>query len=280
MKRINQLTCFLLMTIMCCLTSPSWSMTTEQPNQPLLVAGSGVNLEITRILAKEFMKTHKGIKIQIPGSIGSKGAIKAITDGAITIGLTSRPLKEKEKRQGAVLVPYAQTPIVMGAHTLVPDTTISSQELIDIYNGKKTRWKNGHEIIVHIREPSDSGIQILKKNIKGFDKAYDESHKEDRWAVFFTDQESNRALEKTPYALGFTDLGMIATEHLKIKTLKLNDIMPSPETLRTGQYPLKRTLYLLYYPKSLPKEALVFLDFIRSKKGRKIMESYGYLPIT
>jgi len=44
----------------------------------LTAAGSGVNLAITRLLANSFTKLHPNIAIEVPGSIGTNGAIKAV----------------------------------------------------------------------------------------------------------------------------------------------------------------------------------------------------------
>jgi phosphate transport system substrate-binding protein len=71
---------------------------------------------------------------------------------------------------------------------------------------------------------------------------------------------------------------MIKTENLNIKVLKLNGLLPSPENLLNGSYPLGRELSIIFREKTLPKEAKSFLDFIRSEEGRKILKSNGYLP--
>ena len=244
---------------------------------PLIVAGSGVNLGITRFLAKAFMNIHPEITIEVPGSIGTKGAISAVADGAITFGLISRPLNADEKSLGLVVRRYARTPVVVGVHPMVIDDGITSQELVDIYKGTKTRWKDGNEIIVQSREPFDSGIQVLEREIPGFREAHAESWKAKQWTVYFTDQDANRALSTTRYAIGFTDLGMIATEHLGIKVLRLNGIIPCPESLAGGQYPLSRDLSILYRDETLPERAKAFLDFIHSEEGDSILRSNGYL---
>jgi phosphate transport system substrate-binding protein len=267
--------------IICCVTSIGWPQTPQQQSvsQPLIAAGSGVNLGITRLLAKAFMNNQSQITIEVPGSIGTKGAIAAVADGAITFGLISRPLKDEEKSPGRVVRPYTRVPIVVGAHPTVADEEIAFHDLVDIYRGTRTRWKDGNEIIVQTREPFDSGILVLEKEIPGFREAYAESRQAKRWSVYFTDQDANRALSTTRYAIGITDLGMIATEHLNIKVLKLNGIVPSPENLLTGQYPLSRDLSFLYREGTLPEGAKAFLDFVRSEQGGNILRSNGYLPV-
>lgn len=281
MKPLKTLVPLLCIIAIGFLTGPVWPQTPQQQEGPaaLIAAGSGVNLGITRLLAKAFMIAHPEITIEVPASIGTNGALKAVPDGAITLGLISRPLKDQEKASGLVAQPYARVPLVVGAHPSVVDEEITSQDLVEIYKGKRTRWKDDHEIIVQTREPFDSGIQVLQKEIPGFTQAYAESHQAKRWTVYFTDQDANQALSTAPYAIGFTDLGMIATEHLNIKALKLNGVAPSPETLFSGQYPLSRVLFFIFRDGTLPEAAKAFLDFVRSDQGSNILRSNGYLPV-
>lgn len=245
----------------------------------MTAAGSGVNLGITTLLAKAFMTRHPGVEIKVPGSIGTKGAITAIKDNAITFGLISRPLKDSEQSPEITALAYARTPIVIAANPSVKDENITGEDLVAIYAGTKTKWADGNEIIVQSREAFDSGFSTIEKVIKGFKEACDESRKKESWATYFTDQDANQALANTRFAIGVTDIGMIATEGLSIKPLKLNQIEPSIENVRTGTYPLVRTLSILYSPKNLPPEGHAFIDFIFSAEGGEILKAHGYLPL-
>jgi phosphate transport system substrate-binding protein len=258
-----------------------WAQPSQQQTVPLrlIAAGSGVNLGITRLLAAAFHRDQPHISIEVPGSIGTRGAIKAAVDGAVTFGLISRSLTKEEQALGLVAQPYARVAIVVAAHSSVEDQDITFQELIDIYKGNKTRWKDGNEIVVQAREQSDSGFLVVQREIPGFSEAYAESQQARRWPIYFTDQDANRALSTTPYAIGVTDLGMIATEQLNVKVFRISGVLPCPETLLSGQYPLARDLCFVYREGSLPAEAKAFLDFVRSEEGDKILRSNGYLPV-
>jgi phosphate transport system substrate-binding protein len=236
-------------------------------------------LGITRLLAKAFEKENQTITMDIPGSIGTKGAIKAVTDGAITLGLISRSLKEEEKNLGLVEHPYARVAIIVGVHSNVQEDTITTQELIEIFKGTRTTWKDGNPIIVQAREKSDSGFLVLQAALPGFKEVYAESHEAKRWTLYFNDQDANRALSNTPYAIGVTDLGMVATEHLKVKALKLDGIAQDKERVLNGTYPLSRTLSFIYRPEGLPDGAKRFLDFVTTEAGKKILQENGYLPL-
>jgi len=245
----------------------------------LVAAGSGVNLAITQLLAQSFSVIQPGIVIDVPGSIGSRGAIQATSDDAIPIGLISRQLKENERNLGLIEVPYARVAIVVGANKLVSDDDISSQELIDVFRGEKTTWRDGRGIVVQARERSDSGFLVLEKKIPGFHEAYEQSHQQKRWMLYFTDQDANQALSRTPYAIGVCDLGMIATEHLDIKVLKLDGITPSAKSVTSGQYPLSRELSFIYKKGKLSPQMQQFFDYVPSKDGAQILASYGYAPV-
>lgn len=251
----------------------------KQNTVSMTAAGSGVNLGITSLLAKAFMAHHPNVEIKVPGSIGTKGAITAMKDNAITFGLISRPLKDNEQSPEIKALAYARTPIVIAVNPSVKDDNITSEELVAVYDGTKTKWADGNEIIVQSREAFDSGFSAIEKVVLGFKEACDESRKKERWATYFTDQDANQALANTPYAIGVTDVGMIATEKLGIKPLKLNQVEPNLENIRVGAYPLDRTLSLLYSPKNLPPEGQAFLDFIFSAEGKEILKSHGYLAL-
>lgn len=242
----------------------------------IIIAGSGTNLSITRLLANAFMHLHPDITIEIPESIGSKAAIHAVSDGAIPIGLISRPLEGNEKSLELTVVEYARTALVLGVHPTVPDDNISYKDLLDIYRGKKNRWKDGREIIVLTREPGESSIDLLAREIPGFAKAYNASQKAELWSTLRKDQVMNQTLAKTPYAIGISDLGTMTIEHLNIKPLRINGTVPSPKNIKNGTYKLVKTLSLIYKKNNLPAPAKLFIDFVQSPNATKLLMANGF----
>ncbi len=248
---------------------------------PLTFAGTGVSLEITRILAKQFQKTHPEIKINVPASIGSSGAIHGAADGAITVGMVSRPLKKQEKKLGLTVIAIAKTPIAFAVHPSVPDNNITSAQLLDIYQGKKTQWRDSQEIIVLTREPGDSSILILENKISGFKQVYADSQKDKRWTTLYKDQQMNQRLEKTPLTLGIADVGTITAEKKlsSIKTLKFNGTAPTIENVAKGKYPLVKNLYFVVDPGKISPDTQEFIKFVRSREGAKILAANSYLAM-
>jgi len=251
---------------------------TAKTPKKLVMAGSGTNIPITRILAEAFHKTHPDIIMDVPTSIGSTGGIRAAADGAVALGLISRPLKEKEKNLGLTIVDFAKVPLVIGVHQEVPETDITFAELVAIYKGEKNRWKNGREMVVLTREPGDSSIEVLVKGVPGFREAYDQSQQAKRWNTLLNDADMNKTLAETPNAIGLSDTGAIKAERLRIKPLKVNGVAPSVAAVAKGNYPLFKTLSYAFRQEKLTPEAKQFLDFVRSKQGAALLKANGYMP--
>lgn len=248
------------------------------PAQPITVAGSGANLAAIRLLSRAFMAQRPGLTINVPDSIGSSGGIRAAVDGAIDLGLVSRPLRADEASLGLSVVPYARTGIVIGAHPTVTDDDVTFDDLVAIFRGTKTRWSDGRNIIVLTREPGDSSIEVLEARVPGFKEAYRDSQRANRWTMLTSDQEMNRILAKTAHALGLSDLGTIVTERLPIKPLRVNGVAPSTENIASGRYRLVKTLAFVVRPETLRPPAKAFMDFAGSREGQRLLAANGFLP--
>lgn len=248
------------------------------PARQLVVAGSGSNIAIARVLGRAFERLHPDVKIEVPASIGSTGAIRAVADGAIGVGMIARPLAPKEQQLGLTVVPYARTAVVIGAHPSVPDDDITFDDLVKIYHGTRNRWRDGREIIVLTRQADDAFIVEFSAKVPGFKEAYAESQRAKRWVTLFTDRDANETLVKTPGGIGFSEMGTIALERLAIKALRVNGVAPTVENLAAGRYALSFALRYVLSPVRASADASAFVEFVRSAAGAKIIRASGLAP--
>lgn len=246
--------------------------------EPVVLAGSGSNLPAIRLLLKAFSRRHPEIKFAEPTNIGSAGAIQAAADGAISIGLISRPLLGNEKKLGLTLVPYARTAVVIGVNPSVREDDITYSELNSIYRGEKTTWKNGRKIIVLNREPGESSIYVLEQNVPGFRDVYADSIKKNRWTIVLKDEGMNQKIQILSDSIGFSDMGAITSQKLKIKPLKLNGLTPSAKNVSSGAYPLFKELYFVYRSDKRTPDMQAFMSYVCSKEGKNILLINGYTP--
>jgi phosphate transport system substrate-binding protein len=255
-----------------------WGAIAAWAGAPVIVAGSGSNLAATHALADAYKQRNPGMDVQVPPSIGSTGGVRAVADGSIAVGLVSRPLTEGERELGLSVVPYARTAIVLGAHPTVADEGITTNDLVEIYAGRKTKWSDGRDIVVLTRQPNDSSIEVLQATIPGFKQVYLESQQSKRWATMFTDRDMDLALMRTPYAIGLVDMGAISAGHLAIKPLKINGVAPTAAEVRAGRYTLVKALSFVVDPRKKSPDAQRFIDFSLSKEGATVLATIGYLP--
>lgn len=260
------------------------SGTTRPPPPPanpngldgLRLAGSGSNLPMARALSAALPRDDEPHPV-VHASIGSGGGVRALLDGVIDIALVSRPLKEGEREQGLVATPYARVPVMVAVHTSVPDEDITSDELVAIYEGRRTTWSDGSPIVVLQREPGDSSHTAVEAQVPGFREANEAAYADGRFRVLVRDDAMREALAETPGAVGLFGQGAIPTE-LPLRSLRIDGVVPSPETVEDGRYPFAKDL--AFVTRGPPRgEAARFIELTLSPPGQAIIRRTGGLPL-
>jgi phosphate transport system substrate-binding protein len=246
------------------------------PRDGLRMAGSGSNLPITRELSAAFSLAESQHAV-VHASIGSSGGIQALLDGAIDIALVSRPLRDGEHEQGLVAIPYARVPVVVAVHASVPETHITRQQLVEIFDGTRRTWSDGSRIVVLQREHGDSSHTAIDRVVPGFAEANDRAYEAARWRVLYRDDAMREAVADTTGAIGLFGVGAIPSS-LPIKALAIDDVLPSPGALRSGAYPFHKDFALV--TRGAPQgPAAAFVAFVLSSAGRELIEASGALPL-
>lgn len=224
----------------------------------------------------EGYNTKSKVKIELPSSIGSDGAINAVKSGKIELGLISRHLTAAECELGLKEVPYARVAVIFGVHRDVVDTEISSSSIIDIVKGSKSTWSNGSKIYVFVRERNDSSNLVLYDKIPGFKDALFESYHQRRWEVFYRDSDMADALQKTKGSLGVVNTTDLAANH-SIKALDFDGVAPTQNNVLSGEYKLVKDLSFVYKDQISSRSA-EFLGFVFSPEGQQILAKWGAVP--
>jgi phosphate transport system substrate-binding protein len=249
------------------------------PASPLRAAGSGTALPAVRALAAAYQKIDPDFSLSVAESIGSTGAVLAVRDGAIELGLISRSLKADEQA-GLCVVAFASDPVVMAASPDVRTPGLSTAQLLDIYRGDLTTWPGSDpplEIRVLQREPGDSGSQVFASHIPGFEEAMQKALDLGRWRVLFHDAEMQQALLTTKGGIGVFDLGAIRAQKLPLHPLALDGVFPTTEALQSGRYPYAKMLSFVVRAKATrPAEVQKFLGFVAGPQGLSTLRQAGY----
>jgi phosphate transport system substrate-binding protein len=252
---------------------------TTLAEEVLKIGGTGTALGSMQLLVKAFEKSYPSINVMvILPSIGSGGAIKAASKGAIDIGLSARPIKDEERKLGLSAIEYAKTPFILVVRKDVNISGLSTDEIIKIYRGEKETWPGGERIRLVLRQATDADTILVKKISSEMSDAVDMAYSRQGMMMALTDQDCVDIIEKTPGGLGFSTLTQIVSEKRPLKVLSFNGVTPSTKTLANGSYPLFKSLYMVTkIEPSVPVQK--FIDFVRSLGGRKILEESGNVPM-
>jgi len=240
----------------------------------LKIGGAGSALGSMKLLAAAFEKSHPGVKAVVLSSIGSIGGIKAVSKGGIGIGLTGRPLNKEELKLGLSVIEYARTPIIFVTRNNINVSNLSTGEIIKIFRGEIQTWPNGERIRLILRQAAESNAIAVNQISPEMRKAMEIAMSRPWRLVALTDQESTDLVEKTPGAFGFCTLTQAISEKRNMKILSYNGIPPITKNLVNDSYPLSKSHFMLTKPKpsAMVKE---FIRFVRSSKGKRILEELG-----
>lgn len=242
------------------------------------IGGTGSALGAITLLSSVYSKKHPDSKVRVLPSIGSSGAIKAISQGALDIGLISRELKPEELRLGLQVTSYARTPFVFAVRRGVPVSGITHDDLLKILKGEILKWPNGERIRVVLRPSADADTIFVRNISPEMSVAIDNALAREGMIMALTNQEALDLLEKTPGSLGFSSLSQIESENRSLKMLSYNGVSPSTKNLATGAYPHSMKFSLITKPGVSPS-VRQFIDFVLSKEGQNILKTIGNLPI-
>ncbi len=169
--------------------------------------------------------------------------------------------------------------LVFIVHRSNPLNSISLEEVRAIYAGKITRWKqmkgSDAPIKLFISRPQKgfSGVEASTKALvlKGEDPV-----KTPHTIFLASTGIVEQMMEKTPE--GFATTGFSSARKRDVKLLKVSGVFPEKKNIAKGRYPLRRPLFILM-PQNPKPEVKKFVDFVLSKKGQKLISSYGVVSL-
>ena len=252
--------------------------------KPLSIKGSDTMVIMNARLAEAFMAANPATQIQVTGG-GSGVGIAALINGTTDIAASSRPIKSSEtdklKARFATVgysFPIARDGLSVYLNEKNPVKELTLAQIRDIYTGRITNWKqvggNDAQIILYSRENSSGTYTYFKDNVlMGKDFAPRAQTLQGTAAVV-------NAVSKDANGIGYG--GAAYAKGIKFAAVKKDDqspaVLPSLETVRTGQYPISRYLYL--YTRVKPsKEMKAFLDWATGAEGQAIVSKVGYFPV-
>jgi phosphate transport system substrate-binding protein len=222
------------------------------------------------------METNKGVSIQVQAG-GSGTGLTQVSEGQSDIGNSDVFAEEKlDAAKAAELVDH-QVAVVGIATVVNPDVTVESltkQQLVDIFTGKVTNWKEvggNDQAIQIINRPSSSGTRAT------FEKYALGQKSEDLKGSIQEDSSGTvrKLVGETPGAIGYLALSYLEDS---VKTVKYEGVDATVENVANGTYPV--WAYEHMYTKGEPSELeKAFLDYMMTDavQNSDVVE-LGYIP--
>jgi phosphate transport system substrate-binding protein len=245
--------------------------------EPLRIGGTGAALETMRELARIYAGRTPGFSVEVPPSLGSTGAIRAVRAGAIDIGVSGRQFSAAEAEGRLRQLAFAHTPFVfVTSHPTA--RRLNSADLPLIYGGTRTAWDDGQPIRLILRPQFDSDSDLLVA-LFGLGPALTQARTRREIAVAATDQDNGEAAQRLAGSLTAMTLLQVTAERLPVRALALDGIEPRLGGGANPSYPYTKTMYLIVrQPPSEP--VLDFLAFVAMPEAGAALRAQGALPIT
>lgn len=257
-------------------TDTSQNTDTPTDSMKLQIAGSTTVLPIAEECARIFMENNPGSQVYVSGG-GSSHGIKSVAEDVIDIGDASRDLKDSEKEQYTDLVTHAiaKDGVAIIVHPSNPINDLTITQLQGIYTGEITNWKDigGKDIeIMVVSREGGSGTRDC------FEQAVLKPIEKDvtKYAII---QDSNGKVRTTiagsEQGIGFISLGYVNSD---VKAVKLDGTEPTIENIRSNDYAISRTLWMITKGNPDGNEQ-AFLDFVLSDQGQNIVSEVHYITL-
>jgi phosphate transport system substrate-binding protein len=226
-------------------------------------------------LAKAYKQKHPSDLVDvIQESMSTTGGIEGTKSGRLTIGIVTRPVNDKEKKEGLLYYPASRVPVVIGVHKSIPASNLSEAQVCDIFSGKIKSWKDvgggDGRITVLARKKDDNSTEDFREKMACFKNLQPSAD-----TVFLVrGTEVLDSLNNRPGTIGITVAGAQMMERPNIKPLAVAGVSPGLEAVKTGKY--RYFSEVGFVTKGEPKGAAKrFVDYVASPEGEKILEKYG-----
>jgi phosphate transport system substrate-binding protein len=280
-----------------CKASPKPAQTRSPGGQVsgrITIDGSSTVYPITDLVAREFRSRQPRVGVRVDLS-GSGRGLKRLCQGEIDIAGASRPIEPKEIAQARERnIDVIELPVAFDGLTVVTsrETTwadeLTTAELKAIWapGSAVQKWRDirpgwpAQPLLAAGSTPEDGTFDYFTKAICGKEKAiradYFSHADEHVLAPYVADH---------PGSLGFFGYAWYLKYKDRLKAIAVHEsglppVMPSPETVRNGQYrPLSRPLFVYVNAASARRhEVAAFVDFYLAGAGR-FAERAGYIPL-
>ncbi|GGE37193.1 phosphate-binding protein PstS [Pullulanibacillus camelliae] len=244
-----------------------------------IIVGGSTALQPLAEAAKEgFNQKYPDAQVQIQGG-GSGTGLSNVTNGSFNIGMSDIFAESASDIPADQLVDHKVAVVAMTAavNKDAGVTNLSQDDLIKVFTGKVTNWKEvgGNDVkITLVNRPDGSGTRAT----------FDEFALKGATPAKGIEQDASDTVKKiistTKGAVGYLALSYFDDSDDSVVAMSLDGVKPTVENVQTGKFPV--WAYEHMYTKGEPKGvAKAFIDYMLSDDVQgSLVEKQGYLPVT
>ncbi|KRO18368.1 phosphate ABC transporter substrate-binding protein PstS family protein [Lacticaseibacillus saniviri] len=241
----------------------------------ILAVGSTALQPLVEQAAKDYQSKTPEADITVQGG-GSGAGLSQVASGSVTIGNSDIFAQEKDGIDAKKLVDHqvAVVGIAPIVHPGVGVTNLSSKQLVDIFTGKVTNWKEvggKDQSIVLINRAQGSGTRATFENIGLKTTKVKTAQEQDSSGTVYS------MVKSTPGAISY-----LAFSYIKegVTALKLDDVAPTASNVTTNKW--KIWAYEHMYTNGKPDmNTAKFINYIQKKSVQQgLVKRIGYIPVT
>ncbi|WP_305908615.1 phosphate ABC transporter substrate-binding protein [Methylomarinum sp. Ch1-1] len=248
----------------------------EADIEKLILTGSSTVAPLAAEIGKRFESLNPNVRVDVQTGGSSRGVNDARA-GLADIGMASRALKDSEADLHSYTIALDGISIIVNEAN--PVTSLTQQQIIDIYTGEITNWKavggNDRPITVVNKAEGHSTLELFLHHF-GLQNTQVKPH-----VVIGDNQQGIKTVAGNPDAIGYVSVGSAeyeASHGVSIKLLPLQNIAASVKNLRNRTFPLSRPLNLV--TKNEPSGMIkTFIEFARSEQVNDIIAAQYFVPV-
>ena len=241
----------------------------------IVATGSTALQPLVEQAGQAYQNEHSNVTINVQGG-GSGAGLSQVAKGSVNIGNSDLFAQEQKGLDAKGLVDH-KVAVVGMAPVINKDagvTNISKEQLIKIFQGKITNWKDvggKDEKITVVNRAQGSGTRATFEKW-GLDNAKVATSQE---------QDSNGTVQKivstTPGAISYLAFSYVKSD---VQALCIDNVKPTEANVATNKW--KIWAYEHMYTKGQPTGELKnFLTYMTSKAVQgSLVEKLGYIPLT
>jgi phosphate transport system substrate-binding protein len=236
------------------------------------ITGSTTVQPIAQAAADKLNGMNSGLTISVAGG-GSGAGVNDTIAGTNNLGMSSRELTKEEAEQINDIV-IANDGIAIIVNPENPVKNLSSDQAAKIFLGEIKNWKdvggNDAPILVQTRE-TGSGTRTTFEELLLSKTLVVET------ATPHTSSELiKQAVAREKNAVGFDSIGFVDST---VKTVSLDNIAPTAETVKSGSYKMGRSLFMLTNGAPTGVSGM-FIDYLKTLDCQdNIVVKEGYISI-